>query len=56
MNLGELPPTGFKVACFPLKIEGGSAAPARVVGIVGDSEGGAQPGRWPGEHRTPEYT
>ena len=34
VNLGELPPTGFKVACFPLRIAGASAAPARVVGIV----------------------
>jgi kynurenine formamidase len=34
VNLGELPPTGFQVACFPLKIVGGSAAPARVVGLV----------------------
>ncbi len=33
-NLDKLPPTGFKVACFPLKIVGGSAAPARVVGIT----------------------
>jgi kynurenine formamidase len=30
-NLGALPPTGFRVACFPLKIVGASAAPARVV-------------------------
>ena len=36
VNLGELPPTGFKVACFPLRIEGGSAAPARVVAILPD--------------------
>ncbi len=36
VNLGELPPTGFQVACFPLKIVGASAAPARVVGIVPD--------------------
>jgi len=36
VNLGELPPTGFQVACFPLRIEGASAAPARVVGIVPD--------------------
>jgi kynurenine formamidase len=36
VNLGELPPTGFKVACFPLRIAGGSAAPARVVAIVTD--------------------
>ena len=27
-------PTGFTVACFPLKIKDGSAAPARVVAIV----------------------
>ena len=33
-NLGELPPTGFTVACFPLRIVGASAAPARVVAIV----------------------
>lgn len=33
-NLGALPPSGFKVACFPLKIKGGSAAPARVVAIL----------------------
>jgi kynurenine formamidase len=36
VNLAELPPTGFKVACFPLRIEGGSAAPARVVAILDD--------------------
>jgi kynurenine formamidase len=34
VNLGALPPTGFTVACFPLRIEGASAAPARVVGIL----------------------
>jgi len=34
VNLDALPPTGFQVACFPLKIVGASAAPARVVGIV----------------------
>jgi kynurenine formamidase len=33
-NLGALPPTGFTVACFPLKLERASAAPARVVAIV----------------------
>ncbi len=32
-NLGALPPAGFKVAAFPLKIEGASAGPARVVAI-----------------------
>jgi kynurenine formamidase len=35
-NLGALPAEGFRVACFPLRIEGGSAAPARVVAIVPD--------------------
>jgi kynurenine formamidase len=34
VNLDKLPPTGFKVACFPLRIVGGSAAPARVVAIT----------------------
>ena len=36
VNLGSLPPTGFQVACFPLAIAGGSAAPARVVAILPD--------------------
>jgi kynurenine formamidase len=34
VNLGALPPTGFEVACFPLKIVGASAAPARVVAFL----------------------
>jgi kynurenine formamidase len=33
-NLGELPPTGFRVACFPLRIVGGSAGPTRAVAIL----------------------
>jgi kynurenine formamidase len=33
-NLGALPPHGFEVAVFPLKIVGASAAPARVVAIL----------------------
>jgi kynurenine formamidase len=33
-NLGALPSTGFSVSCFPLRVTGGSAGPARVVGIV----------------------
>ncbi len=33
-NLDQLPPTGFTVACFPLRIVGASAAPARVVAIL----------------------
>jgi len=36
VNLDRLPPTGFKVACFPLRIVGGSGAPARVVAILED--------------------
>lgn len=32
-NLAALPPQGFKVAVFPLKIVGASAAPARVVAL-----------------------
>jgi kynurenine formamidase len=36
VNLDELPATGFKVACFPLKIQGGSAGPTRAVAIVAD--------------------
>ncbi len=36
-NLDKLPhPFGFKVACFPVKITGGSAGWARVVGIIDD--------------------
>jgi kynurenine formamidase len=34
VNLWSLPPTGFTVSCFPLRIVGGSAAPARVVAIL----------------------
>jgi len=34
VNLCELPPTGFTVSCFPLRIVGASAAPARVVAMV----------------------
>jgi kynurenine formamidase len=33
-GLGALPPEGFTVSCFPLRLIGGSAAPARVVAIV----------------------
>lgn len=35
-NLAALPTTGFRVACFPLRIVGASAAPARVVAILDD--------------------
>ena len=33
VNLDQLPPNGFMVACFPLRIHRASAAPARVVAI-----------------------
>ena len=36
VNLAALPAEGFTVACFPLRLEGGSAAPSRVVAIVPD--------------------
>ncbi len=34
VNLNGLPAFGFKVSCFPLKIKGGSAGPARIVAMV----------------------
>jgi kynurenine formamidase len=34
VNLGNVTACGFKIACFPLKIKGGSAGPARVVAII----------------------
>jgi kynurenine formamidase len=33
-NLGALPPSGFTVVAFPLRIVAASAAPARVVAIL----------------------
>jgi kynurenine formamidase len=36
-NLAALPSHGFQVTCFPLRIVGASAAPARVVAIVPDT-------------------
>ena len=36
VNLAALPSAGFRVACFPLRIAGAGAAPARVVAIVDD--------------------
>ncbi len=33
-NLAALPNTGFEVACFPLKIAGGSGAPCRAVAFL----------------------
>ena len=34
VNLDELPSSGFEVACFPLRIAGAGAAPARVVALL----------------------
>jgi kynurenine formamidase len=34
VGLERLPPTGFTVASFPLRLTAGSAAPARVVAIL----------------------
>jgi kynurenine formamidase len=34
VNLGELPPERFTVACFPRRVAAGSAAPARVMAIM----------------------
>ena len=34
-NLGALPAVGFTVSCFPLRIVGASAGPARVVAMLG---------------------
>jgi kynurenine formamidase len=39
VNLGALPPHGFQVACFPLRIVGASAAPARVVALLDETGG-----------------
>ncbi len=36
VNLGALPPFGFTIACFPLKIQGGSAGPTRAVALLPD--------------------
>jgi kynurenine formamidase len=33
-NLDRLPPSGFTIACFPLRLIGASGAPARVVAIL----------------------
>jgi kynurenine formamidase len=33
-NLAALPGTGFMVSCFPLRVVGASAAPARVVAVL----------------------
>jgi len=37
-HLDQLPPTGFTVCAFPLKVKRGSAGPARVVAIVDEDE------------------
>jgi kynurenine formamidase len=35
-NLDQLPPYGFKVSCFPVKIKGGSAGWTRAVALLND--------------------
>lgn len=35
-NLDKIPPVGFTLCAFPLKVKGGSAGPARVVALVDD--------------------
>lgn len=35
-NLEQLPPTGFTVSCFPVKIERASAGWTRAVAIIDD--------------------
>jgi len=40
-NLDRLPSSGFTVACFPLRLIGGSGAPARVVAILGEDPSGS---------------
>ena len=39
-NLGELPPTGAYVVALPMKIEGGSGGPLRIVAFVPGAAGG----------------
>jgi len=39
-GLDALPPSGFRVACFPLRLTGASAAPARVVAILDEEPSG----------------
>jgi kynurenine formamidase len=37
VNLDQLPATGATIACFPLRIVGGSAGPCRAVAILGEA-------------------
>lgn len=43
-GLDRLPPFGFKVCAFPLKVKDGSAGPARVVALLADDETGGEVG------------
>lgn len=36
-NLDQLPPRGFQIIALPMKIEGGSGGPARVLAIISDA-------------------
>jgi len=40
-NLDQLPPVGFQVCAFPVKVKRGSAGPARVVALVAETGGRA---------------
>ena len=44
VNLGQLPATGFQVACFPLRIQRGSAGPCRAVAILAEVGGARSDG------------
>jgi kynurenine formamidase len=37
-NLDQLPPQGFHVLALPMKIEGGSGGPARIIAILPESD------------------
>jgi kynurenine formamidase len=42
-GLDRLPPKGFTVCAFPLKVKRGSAGPSRVVAIVNDEKSATMP-------------
>ena len=37
-NLNQLPNTGFEIIALPMKIQGGSGAPLRIVAIINNSQ------------------
>lgn len=38
-NLDKVPTNRFRLACYPLKLEGGSASPTRALAVIEDGEG-----------------